>query len=487
MLTGDGWIMQHAIGAKPDPAHGSCTDDVSRALEVDLLHGRTLGWAAVAERAWRNVRFLRDAFDPAAGTFRNFRRVDGSWVAGTASEDSQGRAMLALGTVIGTSPDGRMVALAASLFDDALPEAVRVTAIRAQASIILGCDAAIRIDPTDATDRAYRLLARRLHSAFHAHAADDAWPWPEPMLTYENGLPPRALIVAGRWLGSTPMIETGRRALDWLISIQTADAGHLSPIGNGWWPRDGKRSTFDQQPIEPTALLLAAEAAFDESGDERYLATMERCYAWFLGANDAGVAVADPDTGAGFDGLERRGANQNQGAESTLMWLVALEHIRAVRTARAEAATRWPDLRPAAPATRPTPTGRRRGRRRSSARCASARRHRWRAATPSGAASRRPPDDPRRGRHALQALGREPDPDRGRRAVPRQHGLQPRRGAGRRRDHPAGPRRGPAGDLAAPRRAQRRRRDRLDLRSRAAAPLRRRRTPRRSGAARTRG
>ncbi len=338
-LTGPFGIMQHAILSRPDPAHGSCTDDVSRALEVDLLHGRTLGWAEVSERAWQNVRFLRDAFDPALGTFRNFRRADGTWIEDPASEDSQGRAMLALGTVVGTSPDGRMVALAASLFTDALPETVRVTALRAQASILLGCDAAIRIDPTDATDRAYRMLARRLHSAFTTFATDDAWPWPEPILTYENGLPPRALIVAGRWLGSTPMIETGRRSLDWLIDLQTNDAGAFSPIGNGWWPRGGERSRFDQQPIEATALLLAAEAAFDESGDERYAAAMERCYAWFLGANDVGIPVADPARGAGFDGLESDRVNQNQGAESTLMWLVALEHIRRARAASEARAT----------------------------------------------------------------------------------------------------------------------------------------------------
>ena len=162
---------------------------------------------------------------------------------------------------------------------------------------------------------------------------------PSPILTYENGLPPRALIVAGRWLGSTPMVETGRRSLDWLIDIQTNDAGGFSPIGNGWWPRGGERSRFDQQPIEATALLLAAEAAFDESGDERYAAAMERCYAWFLGANDVGLPVADPARGAGFDGLEADRVNQNQGAESTLMWLVALEHIRRARAAAEASAT----------------------------------------------------------------------------------------------------------------------------------------------------
>jgi hypothetical protein len=131
------------------------------------------------------------------------------------------------------------------------------------------------------------------------------------------------------------MVETGRRSLDWLIEVQTSPDDRFSPIGNGWWPRDGERSRFDQQPIEATALLLAAEAALDSSGDARYLAAMEWCYAWFLGRNDVDLAVADPARGAGFDGLEPDRVNQNQGAESTLMWLVALERIRFVRAAAA--------------------------------------------------------------------------------------------------------------------------------------------------------
>ena len=62
------------------------------------------------------------------------------------------------------------------------------------------------------------------------------------------------------------MLDTGVRVLDWLVAIQTAPAGHLSPVGNGWWPRDGDRSRFDQQPIEAAALLLAAQAAVEATG-----------------------------------------------------------------------------------------------------------------------------------------------------------------------------------------------------------------------------
>ena len=328
-LTDDVGIMQHAIGARPDPGHGYCTDDVARALQVDLLHARELGWEAVAASAWRSFRFLAEAIDEPAGRFRNFRLIDGSWVDAVGSEDSHGRGVHALGDVIAEAPDGRMADAAAELFSRALP-AAGLTALRAQASVLLGCAGALEGRPSRATESALRLMATRFREGFTSRAASD-WPWPESRLTYENALPARALIVAGGALGSQRMTELGLRVLGWLIDIQVAPEGHLSPIGNGWWPQFGERSRFDQQPIEATALLLAAESAFKATADEQYRTAMERAYAWFLGRNDLGLQIADPGRGAGCDGLTPRGVNSNQGAESTLMWLTAAEHIRALR------------------------------------------------------------------------------------------------------------------------------------------------------------
>ncbi len=330
-LTDDVGIMQHASGSRPDAAHGYCTDDVARSLQVDLLHQHELGWRAVEAGAWRSLRFLAEAFDPATGRFRNFRRIDGSWLEGTGSEDCHGRAMLALGEAMARAPDGRLAESAGRLFARALPAARELGAMRAQASVLLGCDAAVGAVPTGPTMLAYRLIAGRLRSAFGSRP-DRAWPWPETRLTYENALPAQALIVAGRYLASRPMIDLGLGVLDWLIDAQTGPSGHLSPIGNGWWSHGGERSQFDQQPIEATALLLAAESARAATNEARYGAAMEQAYAWFLGENDLGVLVADPKRGASCDGLTPHGVNTNQGAESTLMWLIALERIRMMRT-----------------------------------------------------------------------------------------------------------------------------------------------------------
>ena len=159
------------------------------------------------------------------------------------------------------------------------------------------------------------------------------WPWPEPVLTYENALLPRALIVAGRRLGDAGLERRGLEVLDWLIAVQVADDGAFSPIGNdGWWRRGGPRSHFDQQPIEATAMILACEAALAASPEPRYREAAERAYGWFLGDNDVGLPVAIPATGGCQDGLEPQGVNLNQGAESTLMWLTALEHMRHAAT-----------------------------------------------------------------------------------------------------------------------------------------------------------
>lgn len=331
-LTGPLGIWQHAAGPMPDQAFGYCTDDVARALIVDLLHRRELGWTAVRPTARRSLRFLFDAFDPALGTFRNFRAADGSWLDAGGSEDSQGRALLALGLTLAETTDHAMAARARALFAAALPAVGRLTALRASASALLGCSAALEAGASGETQRVFDALAARLRLAFAPTRLNRDWPWPEPVLTYENGLLPHAIIVAAVRFHDDDLLRAGLRALDWLIREQTSTGGRWSPIGcSGWWRRGGVRSRFDQQPIEATSMILAAETALGVTGDARYRRVVEAAYGWFLGDNDVGAALADPTTGGCHDGLTPGGANLNQGAESTLMWQIALEHVRRIR------------------------------------------------------------------------------------------------------------------------------------------------------------
>ncbi|MBF6606873.1 MAG: hypothetical protein IVW53_15000 [Chloroflexi bacterium] len=331
-LTDSIGIMQHAVGRRPSPEHGYCTDDVCRSLTVDLLHRRELGWAAVSASAWRSQRFLADAFEVSTGRFRNFRAVDGTWLDSPGSEDAHARAVLALAEAMLEAPDEAFRHAVTSLFHRALPATLRLRALRPRASALLACDAALRAGGTGDIAPTYRRLATSLRAEFEGPTVTVRWPWPEAVLTYENGLVARALISGGEFLDAPDMVRLGGQVLDWLIEAQTASDGHLTTVGNrGWWPRDGVRARFDQQPIEATALLLAAEIAWEATHEDRYRRAAEAAYAWFLGGNDLGLAIADPQGGGCRDGLTPVGMNHNEGAESTLMWLIALEHMRAMR------------------------------------------------------------------------------------------------------------------------------------------------------------
>lgn len=331
-MTGPHGIWQHSDGVTPDLAQGTCTDDVARALTVDLLHRHALGWEAVRPSAHRAMSYLEAAFDEDRGTFRNFRAANGDWLDDEPSQDSQGRALLALGIAAREAAEVPLRLRAISLLDRASDGAARLTSPRAVASAILGLDARLDVGTSGPTKALFSHLAGRLGRRFVDIDLDGDWPWPEAVLAYENALLPHALLVAGRRLGNASMRRVGLAVLDWLIAAQTATGGGFSPVGNdGWWERGGSRARYAQQPIEATATILAAACAYDETRDLGYRRAAEAAYAWFLGDNDAGLVVAEVATGGCHDGLSEREVNANQGAESTLMWLMAVETMRLLR------------------------------------------------------------------------------------------------------------------------------------------------------------
>jgi len=316
-----GVIGQHASGSIAEPAHGVCTDDVARSVEVDLLHGRQLGWAAVDTSLHASLTFLEEALVPGTGRFRNVRSVAGQWLD-AGSDDAQGRAIAAIGQVMASAAREGHRQRAEALFLRALPESRELTDLRPMASVALGCDAAAATRLGDVASAAEREIIGRL-SARLAPVAGSAWPWPDPVLTYESPLVAQAMIRCGLRLRDPQALEMGIGILSWYVTAAETDRGTLSFVGNdGWWPRDGVRARFDQQPIEASSTFLACEAAADATGDGRYRELMGRAHAWFLGANDHGIPVARPRDGACHDALTSTGVNANQGAESTLAWLL---------------------------------------------------------------------------------------------------------------------------------------------------------------------
>jgi hypothetical protein len=335
-LRGPLAIWQHATGRRPNPDHGYDTDDVARALIVDLLHARQIGWPQVEPSAELSLTFLRDAFNPATGRFRNLRSASGRWLEETGSEDSHARAVAALARAMAECPEPGFAREAARLLEQALPGAATLHSVRPMAAALIGFDAALQARDRPALASTFRVLAANLAAEFEGQTAE--WPWPDPVVTYENALLPAALIVAGGRLGDHALLELGLEVLDWLARAQTTASGQLSLVGNrGWWPQGGKPAAFDQQPIDATAFILAADRAFAATGDPKHLALAEMAYGWFMGENEAGLALADTTRGGCFDGLCPDGLNLNQGAESTLMWLTALETMRALRALPAAA------------------------------------------------------------------------------------------------------------------------------------------------------
>jgi len=326
MTDGTG-MLQHAKYTVPDRTHGYCVDDNARALIVavtlqDLqpLDSEPGGLAAIY------LSFLGHAFNDQTGRFRNFMSYDRCWLEETGSEDSHGRAVWGLGVAVALGRDKGQVGFAVDLFHRALDAVEHFTHPRAIAFTIIGIHAYLSHYSGDSRGRRMRkILSDRLMQQFRDFATED-WPWCEDVLTYDNARLPQALLLSGQWLPDREMLQMGLRALDWLKKIQTDGKGrHFAAIGNhGWFPKGGSKARFDQQPIEAAAMVDACIEAFNCTRDEEWSAFAYRCLNWYQGENDLGVPLCDYATGGCRDGLEAQGANENQGAESTLCWLNAL-------------------------------------------------------------------------------------------------------------------------------------------------------------------
>lgn len=329
-LTDDTGILQHAKYTIPDRNHGYCTDDNSRALIFAQQACRTSQIRQADEKQLetlsnRYLSFLSHAFNPNTGRFMNFMSYSREWLdSDEGSEDSHGRALWALGATASLSEQSPHVTLASTLFVQGIKAAESFKAPRAIAFSLIGLDSYLKTFSGDTNARRIStVLSERLFDQFTANKSDE-WPWIENILTYSNGKLPHALILAGRLHQKDEMISMGLRSLSWLFKNQIED-DYLVPVGNhGWYDRQGKKARFDQQPLEAQGLLDACISAFKATGDERWLHRAKTCFNWFLGNNDLNLPLYDDRTGGCRDGLESNKVNENQGAESTLAWLLSL-------------------------------------------------------------------------------------------------------------------------------------------------------------------
>jgi len=327
-MTDETGIMQHAIFTVPNYREGYTTDDNARALMVSALL-QALGNEAALELATRYLAFIWYAFNTETGRFRNFMDYQRNWLEEGGSDDSHGRTLWALGTVLGRSNTPALHSMAGWVFEQALPAVLNTTSPRAWAFAIIGIQEYLQRFAGDRRASQVREeLSMRLLTLYQSHHSDE-WRWYEDRLTYCNAALPHALLLCGQAMPNAAMTEAGLESLSWLADLQRADVGYFVPIGsNGFYPQGGERARFDQQPVEAQAMVSACLEAYRITVDKRWRKEARRAFEWFLGRNDLNLPIYDPTTGGCRDGLHPDRANENQGAESTLAFLQALLELR---------------------------------------------------------------------------------------------------------------------------------------------------------------
>lgn len=324
-------IMQHACYTFPNLAEGYTTDDNARALIAGVLLEDRPELATEARRlAARYLSFLTYAFNDQTGRFRNFLSYDRVWQEDIGSEDAHGRAIWALGTILGRSKDANFLGAAGELFARALVMVETLQSPRAWAFTILGAVEYLDLyRERREVETLMCSLCTKLYALYSVQSTED-WPWFEPVLSYCNAKLPHALIAAGALTGQNEWTQLGLQTLEWLVEEQT-DNQHMSFVGsNGFYRLGQSRAMFDQQPVEAHAQLSACLAAYRTTGEEFWLDRARLTFDWFLGKNDLGASLYDPSSGGCRDGLHPDRVNQNQGAESTLAFLLSLLELRDV-------------------------------------------------------------------------------------------------------------------------------------------------------------
>jgi len=290
-----------------------------------------LGIKEATDLATRYLAFTWYAFNTETRRFRNFMDYQRHWLEDSGSDDSHGRALWALGTILGRSSTPNFHNMASRIFQLSLLAILETTSPRAWAFAIIGIYEYLQRFAGDRrVTQVQEELANRLLVLYQNNRAD-GWNWFEDRLTYCNAALSHAMLLSGQLLPDPAMIEAGLESLNWLADLQRSDTSgrHFVPIGsNGFYQQGGERARFDQQPVEAQAMVSACLEAHRLTGEKSWHTEARRAFEWFLGRNDLHLPVYDPTTGGCRDGLHSDRPNENQGAESTLAFLQSLLELR---------------------------------------------------------------------------------------------------------------------------------------------------------------
>src|SRR5437763_2211435 len=331
-LTDDTGMLQHATFAVPNYNEGYATDDNARALLLAVLIEQLGGTesAGIEKLDSRYLGLLGYAFNPENDRLRNLLTYDRKWTEAAGSEDCHGRSLWALGTVLGRSKNQALRGAAGRVFEIAVPAVLAFSSPRAWAFALLGIQEYLDSFPGDRDAQQMRsVLATRLLELYGSNQSAE-WNWFEDVLAYSNARLPQAVLIAGRRSSDTLMVSAALGALNWLTGVQRSpENDYFVPIGSkGFYRKEGEKARFDQQPVEAGGAVSACLEAYRATGNDRWLKEAWSAFNWFLGNNDLQIALYDPSTGGCRDGLHPERVNENQGAESTLAFLMALVEMR---------------------------------------------------------------------------------------------------------------------------------------------------------------
>jgi hypothetical protein len=303
-------LFEHADHSIARPEHGYCVDDMARLLVVSS-HALVPQSEVVSRLSALAFDFVREA-QVEDGSTRNRRAVSGAWETESSTSDCWGRGLWGLGVTVSSHRDASYRKDALVCFERGAWR--RSPWRRSMAFAAIGGAAVLEAE--FANDVARELLSDSIGS-LRSREERSKWPWPERRLAYANAVIPDAFLSVGAALLNDQMIMEGLNLLEWLVAHETLD-GHLSVTSSAGAAPGDLAPQFDQQPIEIASLAEACVKAHRITGDGRWAERVFLCEAWFMGSNDLGVCMIDPESGGCYDGLCANGPNLNQGAESTL-------------------------------------------------------------------------------------------------------------------------------------------------------------------------
>jgi len=325
-LTDANAVIQHARFSVPYRKEGYAVDDNARALVLSVKASQYWPDKRLAELQKKLLSFLLLMQDD-NGQLHNFMDFSLDLIDKPTIGDHLGRTLWATGVILNSPVPEGMKGSARLVFDRALPWARISDSPRTKAYACLAIHERMLSEPDDKNlETDLKETSADLLKAYQVNK-DGEWQWYESILSYDNARLSQAMLVAYELLHDEVLLEVGEESLRFLNNAETQN-GVCAPIGNnGWYAKGKAKALYDQQPIEPAALVEAAAIAYRLTHDKSYENMARRALGWFFGMNTKNAIVYDVASGACYDGFGERGLNQNQGAESTIAFLLAAEEF----------------------------------------------------------------------------------------------------------------------------------------------------------------